>query len=90
MWFKRRNSSKHDLQWNIYPHPHSLGQTGAVLLKLTKDFTAKGYTIYADNFYNSVNLTKHMSNNGTYIFGTLRANRKNNPKEVVGKNLGKG
>ena len=90
MWFKWRNSSKHDLQWNIYPHPHSLRQTGAVLLKLTKDFTAKGYTIYADNFYNSVNLTKHMSNNGTYIFGTLRANRKNNPKEVVGKNLGKG
>ena len=42
-----------------YPDPHSLDQTGATVLKLMKDFIGKGYTVYADNFYNSVNLTKH-------------------------------
>ena len=51
------------------PHPdlYTLGQTGAIVLILMKDFIGKGYTGYADNFYNSVNLTKHMSSNGTYI-----------------------
>ena len=74
-----------------YPDPHSLGQTGGtIVLKLTKDFIGKDYTVYAVNFYNSFNLTKHMSSNGTYICGTLRADRKNNPKNVVRKKLGKG
>ena len=74
----------------LYPDPHSLGQTGAKVLKLMKDFTGKGYTVYADSFYNSVNLTKHMSSNGACICGTLRADGKNNPKEVVRKKLGEG
>ena len=55
-----------------------------------KDFIGKGYTVYADKFYNSVNLTKHMYSNVTYICGTLRADRKNNLKEVVWKKHGKG
>ena len=41
-----------------YPDPHSLCQTGAIVLKVMEDFIGKGYTVYADNFYNSVNLTK--------------------------------
>ena len=55
-----------------YPDSHSLGQTGAIVLKFKMHFT------------------KHESSNGTYICGTLRADRKNNPKEVVRKKLGKG
>lgn len=47
-------------------------------------------TVYAGNFYNPVNLTKHMSSNGTYTCGTLTVDRKNNPKEVGWKKLGKG
>ena len=73
-----------------YPDPYSLGQTGAILLKLMKYFIGKVYTVHADDFSNSVNLTKHMSSSGTYICGRLRADRKNNPKEVVQKKLGKG
>ena len=73
-----------------YPDPQSLGQTGATVLKLMKDFIGKGYTAYPNNFYNSVNLTKYMSSNGTYICGTLTADTKNNPKEVVRKKPGMG
>ncbi|KAL4149969.1 hypothetical protein QTP88_003820 [Uroleucon formosanum] len=40
-----------------------------------------------DNYYNSVNLAHILLNRGTYITGTLRANRKGNPKEITTKKL---
>ena len=73
-----------------YPDIHDLGQTGAVVLKLMEDFLGKGYTVFADNYYNSVKLTNFMSKKQTYICGTLRSDRKGNPKEVVSKKLKKG
>lgn len=72
------------------PDPHSLGQTGAIVLELMKDFLGKGYCLFTDNFYNSFELAKHMIENETYICGTLRSNRKSNPKEVVKAKLKKG
>ena len=44
-----------------YPDIHDLGQTGAIVLKLMDDFLGKGYTAFADNYYNSVKLTNFMS-----------------------------
>ena len=73
-----------------YPDIHDLGQTGAIVLKLMEDFLGKGYTVFADNYYNSVKLTNFMSKKQTYICGTLRSDRKGNPKEVVSKKLKKG
>ena len=67
-----------------------MGQTGAIVLKLMEDFLGKGYTVFADNYYNSVKLTNFMSKKQTYICGTLRSDRKGNPKEVVSKKLKKG
>ena len=55
-----------------------------------EDFLGKGYTVFADNYYNSVKLTNFMSKKQTYICGTLRSDRKGNPKEVVSKKLKKG
>ena len=55
-----------------------------------EDFLGKGYTVYADNYYNSVKLTKHLSKNQTYICGTLRNDRRGNPNEVTKKKLKKG
>ena len=43
-----------------------------------------------DNFYNSVPLTKALTSNSTYVCGTLRSNRKENPKDVITKKLKKG
>ena len=72
-----------------YPDIHDLGRTGAIVLKLMEDFLGKGYTVFDDNYYNSVKLTNFMSKKQTYICGTLRSDRKGNPKEVVSKKLKK-
>ncbi|KAK9731043.1 Transposase IS4 [Popillia japonica] len=50
----------------------------------------KGYTVYMDNFYNSVTLTKLLNTRKTYVCGTLRSNRKGNPRDVVNCKLKKG
>ena len=46
-------------------------------------FLGKGYYLYTDGFYNFFELTKHMINQKTYICGTLRTDRKSNPKECT-------
>ncbi|XP_065665600.1 piggyBac transposable element-derived protein 4-like [Hydra vulgaris] len=53
-------------------------------------FLGKGYHLYTDNFYNSFELTKHMINQKTYICGTLRTDRKSNPKECTKAKLKQG
>ena len=40
-----------------YNDPNVLGQTGAIVLHLMEEFLEKGYSIYTDNYYNSVALT---------------------------------
>ena len=73
-----------------YPDIHDLAQTRAIVLKLMEDFFGKGYTVFADNYYNSVKLTNFMSKKQTYICGTLWSDQKGNPKEVVSRKLKKG
>ena len=50
----------------------------------------KGYHLFTGNWYNSVSLTEFMTKRNTYITGILRADRKRNPSQVVGKKLRKG
>lgn len=73
-----------------FPDPNELGQTGAVVVLLMENYLGKGYSLYTDNFYNSVKLTEFMSSHSTYITGTLRADRRGNPAEVTKKQLSKG
>lgn len=61
-----------------------------VVLYLTKNLLGKGRTVIIDNYYTSVELAHQLIDNKTYILGTLRNNRKNNPKNVVDKKLKKG
>ena len=58
-------------------------------MKTMRDFLRKGYCLYADNFYNSIALTKQMRINETLMCGTLRADRQGNPKGVVKAKLNK-
>ena len=62
-----------------YQDIYGLGQTGAIVSKLLKDFLRKKYCLYADNFYKSVALTKQMGINETYLYGTLSADRWGKP-----------
>ena len=61
-----------------------------VVLHLMDDYFGKGYILYIDNFYNSVALTDVLSSKQTYVCGTLRSNRKRNPKEGVKQKLRRG
>ena len=73
-----------------YPDSHDLGQTGAIAMSLLTDFTGREYTVYIDNYYNSVRLTQQLSSNKTYICGTLLSDCKDNPKQETKKKLQKG
>ena len=70
-----------------FADPESLGQTAAVVLHLMQNYLDKGYHIFADNWYNSVPLTKYLTKRKTYITGTLRADRKDTPRDVMQKKL---
>lgn len=50
----------------------------------------EGRTIYTDNYYTSVSLAHVLLEKKTHLVGTLRSNRKQNPREVTQKKLKKG
>lgn len=61
-----------------------------VVMNLTKNLLGKGRTLCTDNYYTSVELAHKLLDEKTYLLGTLRSNRKNNPKNVMNKKLKKG
>lgn len=61
----------------------------AVVMSLMNNLLDKGRTLYTDNYYTSVGLAHCLSERKTHLVGTLRANRKLNPKDVVTKKLQK-
>ncbi|KAE9528590.1 hypothetical protein AGLY_012165 [Aphis glycines] len=61
-----------------------------IVMELTHEYLNFGRTIYTDNWYTSVNLAHKLLEQNTHLVGTLRANRKQNPKDVVQKKLKKG
>ncbi|XP_046666721.1 piggyBac transposable element-derived protein 4-like [Homalodisca vitripennis] len=66
------------------------GHAQKIILLLASDLLLQGRTIFADNFYNSVPLAEFLLHKRTYLCGTLRADRVNNPKELVKKNIKRG
>ena len=69
---------------------HDLGKTAGVVIHLMNDFLDKGYSLFTDNYYNSVGLANYLTKRSTYITGTLRKDRKGNPKSVTKAMLKKG
>ncbi|XP_050465080.1 piggyBac transposable element-derived protein 4-like, partial [Cataglyphis hispanica] len=55
-----------------------------------QDILGKGHTICTDNWYTSVNLAEKLIDMHTHLLGTLRKNRRDNPKEVVAQKLKRG
>ena len=73
-----------------FQDPNNLGQTRVIVLKLIKPYLNKGYYVFTDNYYNSVQSTGYLSSKSSYIAGTLRKDRKSNPKELTARKLSKG
>ncbi|KAF0752657.1 piggyBac transposable element-derived protein 4-like [Aphis craccivora] len=69
---------------------HMLTEPEFVVEKLMDGLLYKGRSLFMDNFYNSVQLSRKLLSKKTYVTGTLRSNRKNNPKDVIEKKLKKG
>lgn len=61
-----------------------------VVLSLMTGLEKKGHALYMDNYYNSISLCQKLLDLDIYVTGTLRKDRKNNPKEVVSAKLKKG
>jgi len=57
------------------------------VFRLLEPFIDKGHTIFMDNYYNSVCLANQLLLRETHTTGTLRSNRKENPKCVLTKKL---
>lgn len=60
-------------------------KTAKLVFKLMEPYLDKGHELYMDNFYNSVDLSKKLLFHKTHTIGTLRKNRKGDPKTMFGK-----
>jgi hypothetical protein len=61
-----------------------------VVMQLLNRCLDEGRTLCTDNYYTSVELAKKLLDRKTHIVGTLRKNRKNNPREVIDAKLKRG
>lgn len=61
--------------------------TECVVEQLMEDHLYKGHSLFMDNYYNSVNVAHKLFKKKTYCTGTLRSNKKHNPKSVIDKKL---
>lgn len=54
-----------------------------IVMEMSEEYLDFGRTIYTDNWYTSINLAHKLLSRSTNLVGTLRANRKHNPQDVV-------
>lgn len=59
-------------------------------MELMEGLLDSGRTLYTDNWYTSVSLSKRLIDRKTHFVGTFRANRKGNRQEVVKAKLKQG
>jgi len=80
--------------WSVYSADaadmEGFGRSEAVVLNLMEPLLDKGYQLYVDNYYTSFPLAHELLRRNTTVCGTLRANRKHIPKEVVKEKLRRG
>ncbi len=67
-----------------------VGLAQRVCEELSKDLLDEGRTLFVDNFYTSYNLAAKFLERKTHVVGTVRANRKKFPKNVMDKKLKRG
>lgn len=60
-----------------------------IMMELVEPFLNFGRTLILDNWYTSVELAEKLGEHNTYLIGTLRSNRKSNPRDIVKHRLKK-
>ncbi|CAK9818704.1 PiggyBac transposable element-derived protein 4 [Anthophora quadrimaculata] len=69
---------------------HSLSVVDSVVMSLMKPYLSKGFSLFMDNYYNSIGLSNRLFSFKTHTTGTLRTNRKGNPKIITQTKLKRG
>lgn len=64
-------------------------KTEKIVMRLMRPYLLKGHWLFMDNYYNSVSLSEKLLNLKTHTTGTLRKNRRDNPKYLISKKLKK-
>ena len=59
------------------------GHTYAVIMKLMRHYFRKGRSLYADNYYTSVEAAEDLFEKGTQLVGTIKSNRKGVPEFIA-------
>ena len=67
-----------------------VGLAKNICLNLAEQLLHQGRTLYIDNFYTSYELAKCFLDKKTHVVGTLRANKKDIPKDVLHAKLKRG
>lgn len=81
------------LQYKIYAGKEAdIGQSVStkVVMQLMEPYLDEGRCLFIDNWYTSIDLAEKLLDRKTHVVGTLRANRKRNPTEVIKKKLVRG
>ena len=65
--------------------PFKLYQDVVLKLLMASEILGKGFRLFIDNFYTSVELMEDLWARGTYACGTIRRNRKGLPKALMVK-----
>ncbi|XP_047028874.1 piggyBac transposable element-derived protein 4-like [Helicoverpa zea] len=68
----------------------SESKTEKLVMRLMRPYLLRGHHLFMDNFYNSVKLSLKLLDLKTHSTGTLRSNRKENPKNIANKKVKKG
>ena len=82
-WFRCCSTTGYLYQLDIYQGKKAnldLGLGESVVLQLTEMLNGMYITIYADNFFTSPLLVHKLHNNGLYMVGTVKKNRRSMPK----------
>lgn len=91
--FKLCCHSFYTLQYKIYAGKEAvIGQSVStkVVMDLMEPYLDEGRCLFVDNWYTSIDLAEKLLDRNTHLVGTLRANRKRNPKVVIKKKLARG
>ncbi|XP_068098335.1 piggyBac transposable element-derived protein 4-like [Hyperolius riggenbachi] len=70
--------------------PPYMSSSEKIVIQLVNPLLHQGYHLYMDNYYSSVPLFKFLYSAQTVACGTVRANRKGLPQQVVNKRLNRG
>ncbi|XP_029348597.1 piggyBac transposable element-derived protein 4-like, partial [Acyrthosiphon pisum] len=91
--FKLCTTDFYTSKYKIYSGKEASDNTSVatkVVFELLSDYLDFGRTLYADNWYNSIDLAEKLLDRNTHLVGTLRKNRKRIPKEIVTTKLKRG